>query len=34
MVKLMATKEMIKCSNLKKKREKNKIQGDKGKCIK
>ena len=34
MVKVMATKEMIKCSNLKKKTEKNKNQGDQGKGIK
>ena len=33
MVKVMATKEMIKCSNLEKKKEKNKIQGDQGKGI-
>jgi hypothetical protein len=30
----MATKEMIKCSNLEKKKEKNKNQGDQGKGIK
>jgi hypothetical protein len=33
-VKVMATKEMIKCSNLEKKKEKNKNQGDQGKGIK
>ena len=32
--KVMATNEMIKCSNLKKKKEKNKNQGDQGKGIK
>ena len=34
MVKAVATKEIIKCSNLEKKKEKNKNQGDQGKCIK
>ena len=34
MVKVMAIKEMIKCSNLEKKKEKNKNQGDQGKGIK
>jgi hypothetical protein len=34
MVKVMATKEMIKCSNLENKKEKTKNQGDQGKCIK
>ena len=34
MVKVMATKEMIKCPNLEKKKEKNKNQGDQGKGIK
>ena len=33
MVKVMATKEIIKCSNLEKKKEKNKNQGDQGKGI-
>ena len=33
MVKVMATKEIIKCSNLEKKKEKNKNQGDQGKDI-
>ena len=31
--KVMATNEMIKCSNLEKKKEKNKNQGDQGKGI-